>query len=503
MTEHAPLPVIIDTDPGVDDVLALLLALASPDLLVLAITVTHGNTTLEWAERNLDKVFYALEKHIEQGGDEERKRWRGVVDRDWRTKHGASDKVKVLSGCAGPLEGKAVTAKYFHGKDGLADCATRHPELTPPPDHTSSLIDLSSSSAHDGILDLLSARPRSARKPSYVALGPLTSLAKLSQVIEVEESFEVVLSMGGSFIWGNTTPTAEFNYYADPFAARQLFSQSLSNLYLFPLDITSYLTLPFSLYASRVDPTFHSTRQPSQLAGPGSPAQGVKRELVHFTSSFLEGTKEVMEKFGGDSMELHDPTVVFALIEYARATRGRGHESERVESGEQQGRLANGWAWNRVDFEIECDGTLTRGMLIRDLRPSSQCSTSLTARTGQTNRTLAIEADDDADVDSSDTPQDLQARLNLDCDREQATAQLGKGSMDVVEAIAESVEGGAMEQSTSKRRRVEAESEAGDNAEKASKVKVKTSGARVVVTSPGSEKMRKEILSRVWGVDLA
>lgn len=120
----SPIPCIIDTDPGVDDVIALLLALSSPHLLVLGITLTHGNCTLSSTEKNLAKLFYALENHVEttQGSTAEQERWRGVTDRKWRKKWGGEDAetIKVWKGCEGPLQGEAVTAKYFHGQVSIS-----------------------------------------------------------------------------------------------------------------------------------------------------------------------------------------------------------------------------------------------------------------------------------------------------------------------------------------------------------------------------------------------
>lgn len=103
---------IIDCDPGVDDVLAVLLALASPELLVLAITLTHGNTTLPNALANLQKLFHALEQHLLANPDE-RAKWPGV-DPELRARYGVG-KIVVMAGSQGPIEGEAVTAKYFHG----------------------------------------------------------------------------------------------------------------------------------------------------------------------------------------------------------------------------------------------------------------------------------------------------------------------------------------------------------------------------------------------------
>lgn len=117
--------------------------------------------------------------------------------------------------------------------------------------------------------------------------------------------------MGGAVLApGNTSPVAEFNTFADPFAASTIFGLDLPSLHLFPLDITSTLTLPFELYTSLVDPTFKGTEEPSRTQG--------KSAIAHFTSSFLEGTVEVMAKYGSNVMEQHDPAVIWALIDWAR-----------------------------------------------------------------------------------------------------------------------------------------------------------------------------------------
>lgn len=102
-----------DTDPGVDDVLAILLALSSPSLLVVGITLTHGNCPLPAAFANLEKTFYALEREIDSDPTV-RKRYPNV-NVEWRQRHGAGP-IEVYLGSEGPIEGKPVTAKYFHGK---------------------------------------------------------------------------------------------------------------------------------------------------------------------------------------------------------------------------------------------------------------------------------------------------------------------------------------------------------------------------------------------------
>jgi len=189
---------------------------------------------------------------------------------------------------------------------------------------------------------------------AYVALGPMTSLAHLHRAgaggptarTSPLDEFSVVLSMGGAVEHpGNTSPVAEFNYYADPFAASVLFALARPNLYIFPLDLTSYLTLPFALYTSAVDPTFSDTSSPSSPQG--------KAPLTHFTSSFLERTREVMQQFGSDVMEQHDPTVVYALIDWAKATRARAGAGTAASEEQDEGEFAPGWAYRRVEFEVE------------------------------------------------------------------------------------------------------------------------------------------------------
>ncbi|GAA5952984.1 hypothetical protein JCM8115_002401 [Rhodotorula mucilaginosa] len=445
-----PTPCIIDTDPGVDDVLAILLALSSPDLVVVAITLTHGNCTLTSAADNLKKLFYALENEIKLGPEQEVKNRYPNVDPEWRKRHGAGP-IEVYLGSEGPIEGKPVTAKYFHGKDGLGDSTTRHPDIVPPPSHHSDLYTLHlSTPALEGVQSLLARHEPGSI--AYVALGPLTSLARLHResaaappagggsATSVLNQFSVILSMGGAVDHpGNTSPVAEFNFYADPYAAKTIFALALPHLYILPLDLTSYLVLPFSLYESAVDPTFADTTQPSDPTTEG------KRPLVHFTSSFLERTREIMRSFGSEMMEQHDPTVVYALMDWARSQESLRGSNELSEAGDK-GALAPGWEWRHVDFEVETTGTITRGMLVQDHRQSSQSSTSMTAQTGLTNRAEAIEALDIAEVESH----------RAEGDETRAEADL-------------------------RRRR---------------------SGARVVCKAPTNERLQRDLVKSIWGVDV-
>ncbi|KDR75339.1 hypothetical protein GALMADRAFT_227002 [Galerina marginata CBS 339.88] len=342
-----PTPVIIDTDPGVDDVIAILLAIASPELEILAYNVSYGNTDIESSYLNILKVYQAIERHLETFPSH----------KDRFPNFNAKRKPVLAKGSAGPLEGELHSAQYFHGRDGLGDIADRHPglnldfHLDPHP-----YLEISTQSGVEVALDIL--RSRRTRTVTYIALGPLTNLAlmmrKDSQL--VMDRIGRIICMGGALdVPGNTSPVAEFNFFADPYAVKELLLSTplhkglpLDRFLMLPLDITTRHELPFPVYAEVVDPAFENTLIPS------SPHE--KPFLTHFTSSFLERTREIMLQFGKDAMELHDIVAVWCAIEHPPFADG-----EPVT-------LAGGWQGSRRVFEIERTGELTRGMLVVDRR---------------------------------------------------------------------------------------------------------------------------------------
>lgn len=161
-----------------------------------------------------------------------------------------------------------------------------------------------------------------------------------------------VVCMGGALdVPGNTSPVAEFNFFADPYAVKELLMPSrpelglpLDRFFLLPLDITTPHELPFPVYQTRVDPSFSNMNTPS--------VAGEKKPLTHFTSSFLEHTRTVMLQFGKDAMELHDIVAVWCAIANPPSSTA----------------LSPGWSMHKRTFEIERIGELTRGMLIIDRR---------------------------------------------------------------------------------------------------------------------------------------
>lgn len=174
-TDGAAVPVLLDCDPGHDDAVAIMLAVASADLEVLAVTTTFGNCAVEDATRNAIQVL-----DLARRAD-----------------------IPVAAGAAGPLTGRRELGNYVHGASGLDG-----PELQPPsrePDPRSAV-------------ELMAASLQGAAEPVVVvATGPLTNVGELLRTRpELIPRIREVIFMGGSTERGNHTPAAEFNTYADP-----------------------------------------------------------------------------------------------------------------------------------------------------------------------------------------------------------------------------------------------------------------------------------------------
>ncbi|MDP3775106.1 MAG: nucleoside hydrolase [Gemmatimonadales bacterium] len=198
-------PVVIDTDPGIDDALALILAARWSRADLRAVSVTYGNTTLDLAARNA----------------------RIVLAR-------APAETLVLPGWDRPLTRPLVTAKETHGADGLGDHAA------PPPDP----VHPSGSALRDAL--------RAAREPVVlVTLGPLTNLALALRLDADFVRARVVrhVAMGGNIAAAsNTGPHSEFNVWCDPEAAREVFTAGLGTV-MVGLDVTRRLVIPAAAVA--------------------------------------------------------------------------------------------------------------------------------------------------------------------------------------------------------------------------------------------------------------
>ncbi|ESK91042.1 inosine-uridine preferring nucleoside hydrolase [Moniliophthora roreri MCA 2997] len=331
--------IIIDTDPGVDDIIALLFALASPEIEILAIIVSYGNTDLEASFLNVLKAYHALETHLKE-----------YPEHEDRYPNFFSEVNTILAkGCAGPFHGPLVSAQYFHGRDGLGDISRRHPELLQS--ESPSNLQMTDKHGVEIALDLM--KVSNDLGLTYVTLGPLTNFAVMihrDRNLVVSKVGRVVCMGGALDVPGNTSPVAEFNFFADPYAVKEILCTGqrdsifpLDRFLLLPLDITTPHELPFPVYRDRVDNTFEGGAAPSIAAS--------KQPLVHFTSSFLERTRDVMLKFGKDALELHDIVAVWCAI-----------------CNPPSMPLAPGWEEATRLFDIERTGELTRGMLVIDRR---------------------------------------------------------------------------------------------------------------------------------------
>ncbi len=246
--------IIIDTDPGQDDAVAILIALASPELEVMGITCVAGNVPLELTGTNARKILELA---------------------------GRAD-IPVFLGSEQPLERRLVTAEHAHGKTGLDG-----PEL---PDPKIKYQDLS---AIDFIID--SVKQADSKSITLCPLGPLTNIARAFKKSPdiIPRVQEIVLMGGGFFEGGNVTPSAEFNIYVDPHAAEEVI-QSGVPIVMHPLDVThEVITSPDVIQRLK-----DLNNYPAQVTA----------EMLGFYERFNG------EKYGYEGAPLHDPNVIVYLL---------------------------------------------------------------------------------------------------------------------------------------------------------------------------------------------
>jgi purine nucleosidase len=251
-----PRKIIIDTDPGQDDAVAILLALASPaEIEVLGIVAVAGNVGLHHNANNALKV----------------------VELSGRTD------IPVYAGCARPMRRHLVTAEHVHGDTGL-----NGPDLPQP------RIALRAQHGVDYIIDtLMQAEPKTI---TLCTLGPLTNIAMalVKQPAIAERIAEIVMMGGAYFEVGNITPAAEFNIYVDPEAA-DVVMRSGAPITIMPLDVTHQIqSTPERLDA---------------IKAIGNRAGTAVYEMLSFSEGFD------LRKYGWAGAPLHDPTVIAYLLQ--------------------------------------------------------------------------------------------------------------------------------------------------------------------------------------------
>jgi inosine-uridine nucleoside N-ribohydrolase len=198
---NGPTRVIIDTDPGVDDALALLLAMSSPELKIEGLTPVAGNVPLDLTLPNALRMVEVA---------------------------GRTD-IPVAAGARGPLLRRLVTAQYAHGENGLGGAVFPEPKLKPIADAAAIFI-----------RQIVRTYPGEI---TLIAIGPLTNVATaLNSDPELAGMIRRVVMMGGSLSGGNITPAAEFNVYVDPEAARIVFQSGIP-ITMVGLDVTRRTSL--------------------------------------------------------------------------------------------------------------------------------------------------------------------------------------------------------------------------------------------------------------------
>lgn len=193
--------VIIDCDPGIDDSLAILLALNSDELEVLGLTITSGNVPARMGAKNALKTLQIANR----------------LD------------IPVYVGEEFPLQRKLITAQDTHGEDGIGE----------------NFYDDVKGEILEGGVDFIIDTLKREENVSIIALGPLTNIAKaLMKDKDAFDNLDEFVSMGGAFrIHGNCSPVAEFNYWVDPHAADYTYKHLPKKIHMVGLDVTRKIVL--------------------------------------------------------------------------------------------------------------------------------------------------------------------------------------------------------------------------------------------------------------------
>nr|BBH94225.1 nucleoside hydrolase [Thermogemmatispora argillosa] len=253
MPTEQPLHLILDTDPGIDDALAILLALASPEVSLEAITTVSGNVPLAHTTRNARALLALAGRHD----------------------------IPVAAGAARPLVRPPIHAADVHGQSGLGRAELPEPASTSPVEYAPILIS-----------ERIKAAPGAV---TLVAIGPLTNLALAVRLApEIAQQVREVVIMGGALrVPGNVTPAAEFNIYADPEAAHIVFHAGWP-LRLVSLDTTQQVGLTRAQFAPLC--------RPESAIG-----RCIEAMLAHYFEDFAP-------RAGYERFHLHDPLALAAAF---------------------------------------------------------------------------------------------------------------------------------------------------------------------------------------------
>jgi len=281
-----PKKVLLSVDTGIDDAIGLLIALKTLD--VIGVTTTFGNTTVENATRNTLGVLHLA----------------------------GADSVPVAQGAKRPLVGEPPPPSSIHGPRGLGDISLpiSSKALCPLPAPLFIYEKLKTASTHI----------------TFISLGPLTNLALALKLFpSVACMIDEVVIMGGSTTYGNVSPVAEFNIYADPESAQIIF-RSGCQIRICGLNVTRNVSL--------------SASQLNMLSKSTSPVIQTVYKLLAYRKTKLK------DLLGIESLSLHDPTAVLSCVEPEK------------------------FSFERLHVDVELRGQLTRGMIVYDIRPGTYSS---------------------------------------------------------------------------------------------------------------------------------
>ena len=246
--------IIIDTDPGQDDAVAILLALASPELNVLGITCVAGNVPLAQTSNNARQVCELARR----------------------------PDMRVFAGCDQPMGRGLVTAEHVHGATGLNGATLPKPKMPIQSEH-----------AVDFIIKTLRQAPKNSI--TLCPLGPLTNIGTaLLKAPDIADRIAQIVMMGGAYFEvGNITPVAEFNIFVDPEAADIVFKSGI-DLVVAPLDVTH-----------------KALTNKAWITDLRSKNNRVCDTVVGWTDFFERFDSD---KYGTEGAPLHDPCVIAYLI---------------------------------------------------------------------------------------------------------------------------------------------------------------------------------------------
>jgi inosine-uridine nucleoside N-ribohydrolase len=250
---QSPRRVIIDTDPGTDDAMAIILALNSPEFKVETLTVVPGNVVAKQGLENALKIASLA----------------GRCD------------VAIAAGAQHPLNQKLITAEFWHGKNGLAGIELPPSKCTPDPRFGPDLI-----------IEMIHKYPHEI---TLIPIGPLTNIAlAVSKDPSIAPLVKEVVIMGGSINGGNVNAAAEANIYNDPDAASIVFNANWPSLTMVGSDVGER-TLFTRAYLQEIES-----------------AHGPQSDFIAAIAKFLLG---MAEKYGDIGTAMYDPLAVGAAID--------------------------------------------------------------------------------------------------------------------------------------------------------------------------------------------